>query len=123
MPKLGVGLNLSVPRVGGGAAPSNIPLSTTNINITYSGATRTLVKISDTFWYNERYGPNDPGGCEVDRFALQYTNSQWEFSTYFSFLEDGSCTPGGLELKATNAEASSSIPVSSWSPSITITAA
>ena len=114
----------NIRKVGGaGAAPSNIPLSTTNINITYSGTTRTLVKQSNTFWYNERYGPGDPGDCEVDRFALQYTNSQWEFSTYFSFLDEGSCTPGGLELKATNAGASSSIPVSNWSPSITITAA
>ena len=112
----------------GGAAPGGIPLSTTNINITYNvqsegEITRTLVKQSDTFWYNDQFGPNDPGNCEVYRFALKYENSQWEFSTYFNTLDEGNCSIGGLELKSTNAGASSSIPVSGWSTSITITAA
>lgn len=30
MPKLGLGLTLSVPRLGGGAAPSGIPVATTS---------------------------------------------------------------------------------------------
>ncbi len=125
---LNVGLNNGRKLPFGGAAPSGIPLSTTNINITYNvigegEITRTLVKQSDTFWYNALGGPNDPGDCEVTRFALKYENSQWEFSTYSNMLDEGNCSTGSLELKSTNAGASSSIPVSGWSTSITITAA
>ena len=129
MPRLSLGLGAqNIRKVGGGAAPSNIPLSTTNINITYNvqfegEITRTLVKQSDIFWYNALGGPNDPGACEVHRFALKYENSQWEFSTYFNRLDEGNCSTGDLELKSTNAGASSSIPVSGWSTSITIVAA
>jgi hypothetical protein len=39
MPKLGLGLTLSVPRVGGGAAPSGIPVaSTSSVIITNSSS-------------------------------------------------------------------------------------
>jgi len=104
-------------------APSGIPVSTTNIAITYNGQTRNLEKISDTSWYNPQGGQNDSGACEITRFALQYANSRWEFSTYFNTLDEGNCSTGSLELQSTNAGASSSIPVSDWSTSITITTA
>jgi hypothetical protein len=116
------GINLYIPRRSSGT-PSNIPLSTTNIVITYNGETRELEKINDTFWYNPIGGKNDSSACEITRFALQYVNSRWEFSTYFNMLDEGNCSTGGFELISTNAGASSSIPVSGWSTSITITTA
>jgi len=125
MPSLSLNVGLNNGRklpFGGGAAPSGIPLSTTNINITYSGRTRTLVKQSDTFWYNARFGPNDPIDCENYRFSLRYQNSQWEFLERQDYIDDG-CNTGGEILTSTNAGASSTIPDSGWSPAITITAA
>ena len=124
MPSLSLNIGLNNGRklpFGGGAAPSGIPISTTNIAITYNGETRKLEKINDTFWYNPIGGQNDSGACEITRFALQYANSRWEFSTYFNTLDEGNCSTGGLELQSTNTGASSSIPVSGWSTSITIT--
>jgi hypothetical protein len=102
--------------------PAGIPLSTTNINITYSGMTRTLLRNTDIFWYNDRYGPNDPGDCEVIRYSLAYQNSQWEFYIRQDYIDEG-CNTGDLILTSINAGASSSIPVSNWSQAITITAA
>jgi len=120
MPRLSLGLGVqNIRKVGGGAAPSNIPLSTTNINITFAGITRTLVKQSNTFWYNDQ---NSPQECENFRFSLRYQNSQWEFFQRFDYIDEG-CNTGQEILESTNAGASSSIPVSGWSPSITITAA
>jgi len=122
MPSLSLNVGLNNGRklpFGGGAAPSNIPLSTTNINITFAGITRTLVKQSNTFWYNDQ---NSPPDCENFRFSLRYQNSQWEFFQRFDYIDEG-CNLGEEILESTNAGASSSIPVSGWSTSITITAA
>ena len=109
----------------GGAAtpppPSEIPLSTTNINITYNAITRTLVKQNDTFWSNERFGPNDPINCEETRFRLKYQNARWEFITYNNYIDDG-CNTGDDEFIQSNSAANTSIPTSGW-VGITITAA
>jgi hypothetical protein len=121
MPRLFLGLGVQNTRkgVGGEAAPSNIPLSTTNINITYNGTTRPLSKFSDTLWYNDQSSPPE---CENFRFSLRYQNSQWEFFQRFDYIDEG-CNTGDESLESTNAGASSSIPVSGWSVAITITAA
>ena len=102
--------------------PAGIPLSTTNIDITWNGITRTLVKQSDTFWYNDRFGPgNESFPCETYRFSLRYQNSRWEFFQRFDYIDDG-CFTGEEFLQETNVGSSSSIPTSNWS-SITITTA
>ncbi len=120
MPRLSLGLGVqTIRKVGGGAAPSNLPLSTTNINITHAGITRTLVKQSNTFWYNDQSSPPE---CETYRFSLRYQNSRWEFLRRFDYIDDG-CITGDEELESVNEGASSSIPVSDWSITITITAA
>jgi hypothetical protein len=56
MPKLGVGLNLSVPRVGGGAAPSGIAVGSVNSVIVAN------TQIEGNGTYFKRAGNNSDGG-------------------------------------------------------------
>jgi len=149
MPKLGVGLNLSVPRVGGGAAPSGIPVAST-ASVTVAGFTGGDTTYNGT--YNKAtIGFYDPTILTPPTDGEFYIKGLSSFvvlppsvtiggSNYYdgddyaySFAPQGNWTisrindnGGGstsLIVMASNASSdNSSIPTSGWSPSITITA-
>jgi hypothetical protein len=119
MPKLGVGLNLSVPRVGA-AAPSGIPVaSTDSIRVTGAGIgaglnNRLFPKTNDVpfaggvGYYNSLYD------AEIIRF-----DGIWKFQDFYYFDESLTITD-----MATNPSTDPNyIPTTGWSPSLTITAA
>ena len=136
MPRLSLGLGAQTIRKVGGAAPSNIPLSQTNISLTGFSYTPfnnidlpinlisqsvTLARQSNTEWFIDDTDPSNPTGYEV---FVAYSGGQWIILIYSS-------DPSVNEYAATNQAANTSIPVTGWvleaglgnSGSVTITAA
>ncbi len=138
MPKLGVGLNLSVPRVGA-AAPSGIVVATTNtINVvdTFNiGQAISLSKVNSTL-YRSLGGAftnfvNDQIYCEgysgnvdvlVSTVSIVKSGNIWYYQYNGVYnCEDNFNQDYGI---ATVQEVTSGIiPTTGWSPSLTITAA
>ena len=139
MPSLSINIGLNNGRklpFGGGAAPSNIPLSQANISLTgfsYTSPSFTdypfslistsaiLAKQSDTFWYLGYNDPTNPTGYDI---LLEFTGGMWKiFVRWFD--------PDFIDIAATNPAPNTSIPVTGWvleagagnSGSVTITAA
>ena len=101
-------------KVGGGAAPSGIPVASTNsVIVTYSGYNRTLSKpgLPSIPGYSVNYGAE---GEYDDALYFNSTNNRWEFPGSFSNNDIGAVN------SSTNPDF---IPTTGWSPSITITAA
>lgn len=119
MPKLGVGLNLSVPRIGA-AAPSGIPISTTNLIINFgvgnpwNGAYSNKFSVMFPFnrWTDDfaggDYGIWPPNGG-------LYNNATWTFIDTDTGEKTGIPTNPSTDPNY--------IPTTGWSPSTTITAA
>jgi hypothetical protein len=149
MPKLGVGLNLSVPRIGG-AAPSGIPVAST-ASVTVAGFA------GGNTQYNGTYTKGTSGGADPfittpptdGEFYIKAPNSfvllppsvtiggynSFDGDDYsYSFAPQGNWTisrindDGGgatslIVIASNSSPNNSSIPTTGWSPSITITAA
>ena len=137
MPRLSLALGVNrASKLPSAAAPSNIPLSQTNISLTgfsytpiaspgapFSLISRSaiLTKDSDTFWYSDNTNPNNPTGFDI---LLTFSAGAWRISVRFY-------DPDFIELAATNPAPNTSIPVTGWvleagagnSGSVTITAA
>jgi hypothetical protein len=139
MPSLSLNVGLNNGRklpFGGGAAPSNIPLSQANISMTgfsYTSPSFTdypfslisrsaiLARQNDAFWYLDYNDPSNPTGYDI---LLTFQGGMWKISVrYFD--------PDFIDLAATNPAPNTSIPVTGWvleagagnSGSVTITAA
>ena len=141
MARYGYGMSVSGSRTAivassGGAAPSNIPLSQTNISLTgfsytspslieypFSLVSRSaiLAKQSNTFWYADFNNPNNPTGYDL---GLEFFEGMWKIFVRFY-------DPDFTDIAATNPAPNTSIPVTGWvleagagnSGSVTITAA
>ena len=102
MPKLGLGLNLSVPRIAGGAAPSGIPVASTTvilIDCPTAGVSNNFSKITSDYWI----GPED--------LFFIFTGTRWELTVFG-------------ETAAFNTSASQTvdyIPQTDWNVTTTIT--
>jgi hypothetical protein len=112
MPRLSLGLGVQTIRKvgGGGAAPSGIPVASTNsINVQYTAYNKTLSKVNDVYGYNVIYGPEEEYEDRVG-FGI-FVAGRWEHQ-----FQNG--------LVSFNLSSDSTyIPTSGWIPSITITAA
>ena len=137
MPRLSLALGVNrASKLPSAAAPSNIPLSQTNISLTGFSYTPinnidfpvnlisqsvTLARQSNTEWFIDDTDPSNPTGYEV---FVAYSGGQWVIQIY-------SNDPSVNEYAATNQAANTSIPVTGWvleagagnSGSVTITAA
>ena len=140
MARYGYGMSVSGSRksivASAAAAPSNIPLSQTNISLTgfsytpvafpefpFSLIARSavLTKESDTSWYSDYSNPNNPTGYDI---LFTFSSGAWRITVRFF-------DPDFSELAATNPAPNTSIPVTGWvleagagnSGSVTITAA
>jgi hypothetical protein len=116
MPSLSLNIGLNNGRklpFGGGAAPSGIPVASTNsVIVTYSGYNRTLSKpgLVSLPGYSVNYGPE---GEYDDVLYFNSTNNRWEFPGPYSSNDIGAVN------SSTNPNF---IPTTGWTPSITITA-
>jgi len=131
MPKLGIGLNLSVPRVGGGAAPSGFPnvgadgqqISVTTPYSEYNGIYTkyfdefTAQFVSASTMYN---GPYVDNGFYYTKLLFNAGANRWEIGGVADFSGDGYTWGVFFSNPASNQNV---IPTTGWSQSITITAA
>jgi hypothetical protein len=139
MPSLSLNIGLNNGRklpFGGGAAPSNIPLSQANISLTGFSYTSfnnvdspfslisqsvTLARQSSTSWFVDRDNPSNPTGYDV---VVEFASGTWAIRILYS-------DPDVNENAATNPAPNTSIPATGWvleagagnSGSVTITAA
>lgn len=113
MPKLGVGLNLSVPRIGA-AAPSGIPISTTNLIINFG------VGDPRNGTYQKSVGLNTWRDTFFDGdYQIHAPNAFFDNATWIYFDSNIS-----EQQPPTNPSTDPNyIPTTGWSPSTTITAA
>jgi hypothetical protein len=113
MPSLSLNVGLNNGRklpFGGGAAPSGLPVASTNsINVQYTAYNRTFNKINDVYGYSVSYGPEGENEDRVG-FGMQVAG-RWEHEVQYGLV---SFNPSSD---------STTIPTSGWVPSITITAA
>ena len=113
MPSLSLNVGLNNGRklpFGGGAAPSGLPVASTNsIIVQYTAYNKTLNKVSDVYGYSISYGPE---GENEDRVGFDIgVPGRWEHQVQ-----------NGLVSFNLSSD-STTIPTSGWIPSITITAA
>jgi hypothetical protein len=106
MPRLSLGLGAQNTRkVGGGAAPTTLPLSTPVIYINGDGP---FNRINNEIWGYD--GPNPPDGYG---YSLRYDGFNWVW-LYYNNNDDQ------ITLSSNTANGTA-IPLLGWSPSITIT--
>jgi hypothetical protein len=141
MPRLSLGLGAqTIRKVGGGAAPSGIPVATTNtINVVDTfgyNATATLTKVDSTlyennavFGYGELYcglfEQNVPFTVNNIRLRKQ-DNGNGTYTWIYEYNGYIACDGDEFSLVGLSnvAEITNGIiPTTGWSPSITITAA
>ena len=137
MPRLSLGPGVSSSsKLPSAAAPSNIPLSQTNISLTgfsyipianpevpFSLIARSAISTreNNASWYSDLSSPNNPTGFDI---LLTFSAGAWRIDVRFF-------DPDFTELAATNPAPNTSIPVTGWvleagagnSGSVTITAA
>jgi hypothetical protein len=125
MPRLSLGLGVqNIPKVGGGAAPSGIPVASTNAIIVSnipdaygdanSGGSVTCGKYNTSNYGNSSFNNGFEGSMYIDFF-----NNQWVFT--LNYFDQGELYSS---FSSYSAGISSIIPIVGWSPiAITITAA
>lgn len=118
MPKLGLGLNLSVPRVGGGAAPTTLPLSTTNLYV--SGMSFSVPPDYAGVYFNPRLGSplvkqsNTVWSTEGNGALLLYGSGTWTLYGNVEQLSEESGMSDQTFPVATNTASGASIPLTGW---------
>jgi hypothetical protein len=116
MPRLSLGLgvqNAKKVKFGGSAPGPTLPLSTVTLttNIPYLGIITPYLRQDNTHWL-ANYSEIDGNYYWLTFGYWQTTPNAWEV-----WFDDG----GGTSLISTNLASSSAIPLTGWSPSITIT--
>ena len=120
MPRLSLGLGVqTIRKVGGGAAPSGIPVaSTSNILITFADSGLLLEPYSRIAISDAAYDPTIPG---YNKPALRFNGGDTTPNTWSFLSPDGE---GGWIYYSTNPSSNGAyIPISGWTTPITITAA
>jgi len=115
MPKLGVGLNLSVPRIGGGA-PSSIPLSTENISVYFSTRPESSLFARSAgnppSWYGYQGWVGD-NIFYISSSSLTFNGGVWTID-YESVVPAGENNDPYIKYIATVTAPSTSVPITGW---------
>jgi len=136
MPRLSLGLGVQNIRKVGGAAPSGIPVATTNtINVVdtfgYNGTialskvNSTLYSASVNFTYGAAFCEAISGYVDVGIAAIKLIKESgyWIYRYEGIYDCDGNILQQNSDISSVLEVTSGIIPTTGWSPSLTITAA